>query len=100
MYAVSFDIDIEKLKTIHPDPNKLKYGSSYREINEIMNDAGFLEKQDNFYISMLHRESLVYLYEVIHNLSKIEWFRESVKDIRAFKVEDWSNFTEVVKFKG
>ena len=28
----------------------------------------------------------------------IEWFRNSVRDIRAFKVEDWSDFTESVKY--
>jgi virulence-associated protein VapD len=25
------------------------------------------------------------------------WFKVSVRDIRAFKVENWSNFTEIVK---
>ena len=27
----------------------------------------------------------------------IEWFKNSVRDIRAFKVEDWSDFTAIVK---
>jgi virulence-associated protein VapD len=40
------------------------------------------------------------VYKVINKLSSILWFKESVKDIRAFKVEDWSDFTEVVKSKG
>ena len=25
------------------------------------------------------------------------WFRKSVRDIRAYKVEDWSDFTQIVK---
>ena len=29
--------------------------------------------------------------------SKIEWFKKSVKDLRVFKVESWSNFTDLVK---
>ena len=38
------------------------------------------------------------LYNAIRALSSIEWFRNSVRDIRAFKVEDWSDFTESVKY--
>ena len=30
-------------------------------------------------------------------LSKIEWFKKSVRDLRGFKVESWSNFTDLVK---
>ncbi|WP_293712804.1 hypothetical protein [uncultured Parabacteroides sp.] len=30
-------------------------------------------------------------------LAGIEWFRKSVRDIRAFKVEDWSDFTDIIK---
>ena len=27
----------------------------------------------------------------------IDWFRNSVRDIRAFRIEDWSDFTSVIK---
>lgn len=30
-------------------------------------------------------------------LKSIDWFKNSVRDIRAFKVEDWSNFTDFMK---
>ncbi|MFR1243143.1 MAG: virulence protein, partial [Butyricimonas faecihominis] len=36
-------------------------------------------------------------YKAIDALRKTEWFRKSVRDIRAFKVEDWSDFTEIIK---
>lgn len=42
-------------------------------------------------------ENLTHVYRAINRLSKINWFKESVRDIRAFKVEDWSDFTEIVK---
>ena len=32
-----------------------------------------------------------------NKLSSIIWFKNSVRDIRVFKVEDWSDFTEIVK---
>lgn len=37
------------------------------------------------------------LYKAIEALKKIDWFRNSVRDIRAFRVEDWSDFTPVIK---
>jgi virulence-associated protein VapD len=32
-------------------------------------------------------------------LKALAWFPESVKDIRAFRVEQWSDFTDFVKEK-
>ncbi len=37
------------------------------------------------------------LYRAIEALKTIDWFRNSVRDIRVFRVEDWSNFTPVIK---
>jgi virulence-associated protein VapD len=39
------------------------------------------------------------LTKAMIKLKSITWFRVSVRDIRAFKVEDWSNFTEFMKEK-
>ncbi|KOS35946.1 hypothetical protein [Helicobacter pylori] len=47
-----------------------------------------IKKQEN---------TLVQIYKAINKLSQIEWFKKSVRDIRAFKVEDFSDFTEIVK---
>ena len=35
--------------------------------------------------------------KAIMDLSKIEWFRKSVRYIRGYRVEEWSNFTEIVR---
>lgn len=37
------------------------------------------------------------LYQAINDLSKLEWFRKAVRDIRAYKVEDWSDFTPIIR---
>ena len=37
------------------------------------------------------------LYKAINDLCKFEWFKKSVRDIRAYKVEDWSDFTQIVR---
>ena len=41
--------------------------------------------------------SLTFVYKAIDKLKHIDWFKKSVRDIRAFKIEDWSDFTEIVK---
>ena len=33
----------------------------------------------------------------INALKAIDWFRKSVRDIRGYRVEEWSDFTESVK---
>jgi virulence-associated protein VapD len=37
------------------------------------------------------------LFRAMNELKKIPWFKDSVRDIRAFRVEDWSNFTDFMK---
>ena len=37
------------------------------------------------------------LFSAIFALKNTSWFKASVRDIRAFKVENWSNFTDIVK---
>ncbi len=41
--------------------------------------------------------NLVNLTAAMHDLKSIEWFRKSVRDIRGFKVEEWSYFTDFIK---
>lgn len=65
-----------------------------------MGELGFDLAQGSLYIAKSEQNNITSVYKVINKLSGILWFKESVKDIRAFKVEDWSDFTEVVKFKG
>lgn len=43
------------------------------------------------------KNSLTLVYRAIDKLKQIAWFKSSVRDICAFKVEDWSDFTEIVK---
>ena len=55
----------------------------------------FFNTQGSVYLT--ERNDMANLYRAIEALKKIEWFRLSVRDIRAFRVEDWSDFTGVVK---
>jgi len=93
MYAIAFDLRIDDPKRNYGDP----YNNAYDEIRQELETLGFEWTQGNLYINSDNSDNLTSVYKAINKLSKIQWFRDSVRDIRAFKVEDWSNFTEIVK---
>jgi virulence-associated protein VapD len=37
------------------------------------------------------------LFQAIMALKQLSWFPASVRDIRAFRVEQWSDFTPIMK---
>lgn len=94
MYAIAFDLVVSDLKTYYGGNN---YQNAYYEIKQTLNTCGFEWTQGSVYVSLPEKDSLAIVYKAINSLSKIEWFRRSVRDIRAFKVEDWSDFTEIVR---
>jgi virulence-associated protein VapD len=93
MYAIAFDLEVNELKKHYGEP----YNNAYFEIREEMKALGFEWTQGSVYLSDSQKNNLTQVYKAINTLSRIDWFKKSVRDIRAFKVEDWSDFTEVVK---
>lgn len=85
MYALSFDMEVGTLQ------------NKYDEIKVMMESLGFTWAQGSLYIAKNEINNLTAVYKIINKLSKVRWFSESVRDIRAFKVEDWSDFTDIVK---
>ena len=93
MYAIAFDLLIGDLKEHYGEP----YNNAYFEIKEVLKSVGFEWTQGRVYISASTENNLTQVYKAINILSKIDWFKKSVRDLRAFKVEDWSDFTEIIK---
>ena len=93
MYAVAFDLKIDDLKKAYGEP----YNKAYDEIRQELEELGFKWTQGSLYINSDDKNNLAQVYKAINKLSGIDWFKKSVRDIRAFKVEDWSDFTEIVK---
>lgn len=91
MYAIAFDLTIGDLKKYYGEP----YNNAYVEIKMLLNNYGFIWTQGSVYLST--DNNLATIYQAINALSKVEWFKKSVRDIRAFKVEDWSDFTTIIK---
>lgn len=93
MYAITFDLVVAETKKHHPrgDPSV-----AYREIYEVLvSKHGFEWKQGSVYI--LANDDMARLFAAIMALKALPWFPASVRDIRAFRVEQWSDFTPIVK---
>lgn len=93
MYAIAFDLRIDDLKEAYGEP----YNNAYSEIQKELEALGFDWKQGSVYTTKEESGSLTTVYKAINKLASIKWFKDSVRDIRAFKVEDWSDFTDIVK---
>jgi virulence-associated protein VapD len=93
MYAIAFDLKIDELKKHYGDP----YNGAYAEIEKELGVLGFEWKQGSLYVMKDDTNSISILNKAINRLAKISWFRNSVRDIRAFKVEDWSDITDNIK---
>ena len=91
MFAIAFDMDIKELRNAYGEP----YNNAYYEIKIILRKYGFYNTQGSVYLT--EKDDMANLFSAILALKNTTWFRASVRDIRAFKVEDWSNFTEIVK---
>ena len=73
------------------------YNNAYYEISNVLQEYNFFRTQGSLYLS--ENSDMANLVEAIQALSDIEWFANSVRDIRAFRVDDWSNFTHIAKKK-
>jgi len=91
MYAISFDMLIADLKQHYGEP----YNNAYFEIGKELRKFGFYNTQGSLYLT--ENKDMANLFRAIDALKKIEWFRLSVRDIRSFRIEDWSNFTDFIK---
>ena len=91
MYALSFDMDIADLKAYYGEP----YNGAYFEIKQTLVKHGFYWIQGSTY--MTDADNLLNLFSAINALKAIEWFRKSIRDIRGYRVEEWSDFSQMVK---
>ncbi|MFA7670479.1 MAG: virulence factor [Burkholderiaceae bacterium] len=91
MYAVAFDLVVADTQQNHPKG----VAQAYSEIGAILADYGFHRVQGSLYV--IEHEDMAKLFSAIQHLKNLAWFPKSVRDIRAFRIEQWSDFTSVVK---
>jgi virulence-associated protein VapD len=91
MYAIAFDLVVADTEKHHPQG----VSQAYNEIGTILGQHGFRRVQGSLYVT--DDENMAKLFLTIQALRVLPWFPESVRDIRAFRIEQWSDFTPVVK---
>lgn len=91
MFAIAFDMVVSDLKENYGE----SYNNAYYDIGKVLRKYGFDNAQGSVYLTQ--NNDMANLYRAIEALKSIDWFRNSVRDIRAFRVEDWSNFTSLFK---
>jgi len=91
MYAIAFDLTVAETEKHHPKG----VSQAYTEIGAVLGEHGFRRVQGSLYVT--DNEDMATLFLAIQALRTREWFPKSVRDIRAFRIEQWSDFTAVVK---
>jgi virulence-associated protein VapD len=91
MFAIAFDLVVADTEKYHPKG----VSQAYTDIGATLAKYGFQRVQGSLYVSA--DENMANLFVAIQSLKAQSWFPPSVRDIRAFRIEQWSDFTSVVK---
>jgi virulence-associated protein VapD len=86
-YAIAFDLDYNDTVAFHP----VGVRQAYHEIDATLSRYGFKRIQQSVFMSS--ESDLTSITFAMTALKALPWFSTCVKDIRAFRVEDWSDFT-------
>jgi len=91
MFAIAFDLVVADTEKYHPKG----VSQAYTDIGSTLERFGFRRIQGSVYVT--DGEDMVKLFQAIIALKALAWFPASVRDIRAFRIEQWSDFTPVMK---
>ena len=91
MLAIAFDLTVAEVERRHPRG----VAAAYSEIGRALAEYGYEWKQGSVYVG--GDDDLATLIHVVDSLRKLPWFADSVRDIRAFRVEQWSDMTPIFK---
>ena len=91
MFAIAFDLVVADTAANHPRG----VSQAYADIGNTLAGFGFNRVQGSPCTN--NSEDLANLFAAILALKALRWLPASVRDIRAFRVEPWSDFTTFVK---
>jgi virulence-associated protein VapD len=91
VFAIAFDMTVEDVRREYPK----RVPQAYQEIGRTLSPFGFERIQGSVYLS--RNADMAKLLAAILALKALPWFPRCVRDVRGFKVEDWSDFTPIIK---
>ena len=87
MFAIAFDLVVSEVERHYPR----HFSSAHGEVEGTLSRFGLARIQGSVYVC--DREDLAKLSSAMNALKALPWFPASGRDIRAFRVEQWSDFT-------
>ena len=91
MCAIAIDLNVAEADLHHPKGQR----RAYSDIAATLKRFGFERVQWSVFAAQ--DEDLANLFRAFDALRGLEWFGPSVKSIRAFRMEQGSDFTYIVK---
>lgn len=91
MFAIAFDLVVADAEAHHPRGTS----QAYAEIGQTLRRYGFGRIQGSVYTN--ENEDLAVLLQAMNALKALPWFPLCVRDVSAFRVEQWSDFTPFMK---
>jgi virulence-associated protein VapD len=91
MFAIAFDLTVSEAEKHHPKG----VSQAYSDIGKVLHGFNFTRIQGSVYVT--ETEDMALLFQAILALKALPWFPASVRDIRSFRIEQWSDFTKVIK---
>jgi len=81
MFAISIDIEVTQ--------------KQMEDLHDVLGRFGFFPAIGGMFLS--ESKDMVGLFLAINELKAIPWFAEKVQEVKAFRVENMSDFTEIIK---
>jgi virulence-associated protein VapD len=91
MFVITFDLKVAETTEHHPK----NVTQAYTNIATTLARYDFDRIQGSVYVTK--SEDLADLFQAILALKSPSWFAPSVRDIRTFRIEQWSDFTKLIK---
>lgn len=88
-YAIILDFDKTNLS--------LPYDEALSNIRNVMVQFQFKPLTNNVYVCTSLKNQLALLYMLVQELSKITWLKHSLTTLKAFKMDNISNFTDIIR---
>lgn len=90
-YAIILDFDKTNLS--------LPYDEAISNIRNVIVQFQFKPLTNNVYVCKSSKNQLTLLYMLVQELSKITWLKSSLVTLKAFKMDNISDFTDIIKGK-
>ena len=91
MFAIAFDLVVADAAQHHPRG----VTAAYTDIGVTLKRFSFERIQGSVYVS--ENNDMANLFAALLALKALPWFANVVRDIRGFRIENWSDFTPIIK---